>query len=107
MCKNIQINSAILAEHGANDLKVISDKILKDTKDNLSLLISTKKNKVTLVIGISNNLQSAYNAVDLIRNCTPLLGGKGGGGKPTLAQGGGSKPENAEKVLKFLSEKFN
>ena len=62
---------------------------------------------MTLVIGISNNLQSTCNAVDLIRNCTPLLGGKGGGGKPTLAQGGGSKPENAEKVLKFLAEKFN
>ncbi|MEO0918303.1 MAG: DHHA1 domain-containing protein, partial [Pseudomonadota bacterium] len=50
------------------------------------------------------------SAVDILRAATPELGGKGGGGRPDMAQGGGVSAENAEgafaaakKVLEELS----
>ena len=60
-----------------------------------------------MVIAISNDLEKKLNAIELIREITPILGGRGGGGKPTLAQGGGSKSNKIEEVLKFLTEKLN
>ena len=43
---------------------------------------------------------------DLIKLIIPVLGGKGGGGRNTLAQGGGSSPENSEKAVKILIEEI-
>ena len=51
-------------------------------------------------------LSDIFDANDLIKLIIPVLGGKGGGGRNTLAQGGGSIPENSEKALKILIEEI-
>ena len=74
-------------------------KLLDNKPNTVSILISKSENKVTSVIGVSSNLTDKLDAVDLIRFATPILGGKGGGGKKELAQGGGVEPSKSEEAI--------
>ena len=49
-----------------------------------------KDNKASIVVGVSKDLTAKYNAVDLVRAASAVVGGQGGGGRPDMAQAGGS-----------------
>ncbi len=104
--KNINVIHAILENVSSKEMKLIIDKQLKKQSDSLVVLISKEKEKVTAVIGIEKNISDTFDANDLIKQIIPVLGGKGGGGRNTLAQGGGSSPENSEKAVKILMEEI-
>ena len=104
--KNINVIHAILENVSSKEMKLIIDKQLKKQSDSLVILISKEKEKVTAVIGIEKNISNTFDANDLIKLIIPVLGGKGGGGRSTLAQGGGSSPENSEKAVKILMEEI-
>ena len=104
--KNINVIHAILENVSSKEMKLIIDKQLKKQSDSLVILISKEKEKVTAVIGIEKNISDTFDANDLIKLIIPVLGGKGGGGRNTLAQGGGSSPENSEKAVKILMEEI-
>ncbi len=71
------------------DLKPIVDELKAEHKSGIFAVVSEGEGKVSLVIGVSPDLLSTFNAVDLIRKVGPCIGGKGGGGRPDLAQAGG------------------
>ena len=96
---NHQIYYSIFSNKDSKNLKAISDKLLDNKPNTVSILISKSENKVTSVIGVSSNLTDKLDAVDLIRFATPILGGKGGGGKKELAQGGGVEPSKSEEAI--------
>ena len=54
------------------------------------------------MIGVTADLTSRFNAVDLVRKGVEVLGGKGGGGKPDMAQGGGPDGSKADAALKAI-----
>ena len=87
-------------------MKLIIDTQLKKQSHSLVILIAKEKDKVTAVIGIEKNISDIFDANDLIKLIIPILGGKGGGGRNTLAQGGGNSPENSEKAVKILIEEI-
>ena len=90
---------SIFDKEDSKTLKSISDKLLNNVPNTIVILMSKSDNKVTCVIGISSNLSEKLDAVDLIRFVTPILGGKGGGGKTELAQGGGIEPNKSEEAI--------
>ncbi len=90
---------SIFTNKDSKNLKAISDKLLDNTTNTISILISKSDNKVTSVIGVSSQLSDELDAVELIRFITPILGGKGGGGKKELAQGGGIEPAKSEEAI--------
>ncbi|MEN8676262.1 MAG: DHHA1 domain-containing protein, partial [Alteriqipengyuania sp.] len=47
----------------------------------------------------TDDLTDRFSAVDLVRAGVAVLGGKGGGGRPDMAQGGGPDPSKAEAAL--------
>ncbi len=55
--------------------------------------------KAGLVVGVSKDLTDIFNAVDLVRLGAAPLGGKGGGGRPDMAQAGGPDGANAQAAL--------
>ena len=104
--KNINVIYSILENVSSKEMKLIIDEKLKKQSDSLVILISKEKEKVTAVIGIEKNISDIFDANHLIKLIIPILGGKGGGGRNTLAQGGGSSPENSEKAVKILIEEI-
>ncbi len=52
-----------------------------------------------LIVGVTSDLTSRFNAVDLVNIGAPLLGGKRGGGRPDMAQAGGPDASKAEEAL--------
>ena len=62
-----------------------------------------KKNLVmpeaAVAAGVTEDLTTKVSAVDLVRSAVIELGGKGGGGRPDMAQGGGPSAEKAESAI--------
>ena len=49
------------------------------------------KEKTSIAVGVSDNLTDKFNACDIVKKLSSLLGGKGGGGRKDFAQAGGKK----------------
>ena len=59
--------------------------------------------KVGLVVAVTSDLTSRFNAVELVRVGSEALGGKGGGGRPDMAQAGGPEGSKAESALEAIA----
>ncbi len=74
----------------AKDLKPLADQLKHDIGSGIVVVTSIVDDKVALVIGVTDDLTTKISAVDLVRCGAEALGGKGGGGRPDMAQAGGS-----------------
>ena len=103
---NIDVVSLVLKNITAKELKSIVDEQLKKYQKAVIILVSDDEKKVTLVIGLSDSLISKLDAANLVNFATPILGGNGGGGRKTLAQGGGTLPKEASKAISAIEEEI-
>ncbi|MEO1543945.1 MAG: alanine--tRNA ligase, partial [Pseudomonadota bacterium] len=62
----------------------------------------TEDGKAGLAVGVTKDLTDTWNAVDLVRAGAEALGGKGGGGRPDMAQAGGPDGSKAADALKAI-----
>lgn len=90
----------------AKDLRGMVDAIKKEIGSGVVALTSVADGKVSVVVGVSNDLISKINAAELVKIATPLIGGQGGGGRPDFAQGGGADPSGAAKALEAIAEQI-
>ena len=85
------------------DLKAMVDD-LKQSGPGIYALVAASDGKASLVVGVTDDLTDRFSAVDLVRAGVEALGGKGGGGRPDMAQGGGPKTEAADAAITALEE---
>ena len=83
----------------ARELKPVAEAIAQEMGEGVVALVSTAEGKASVVVLVTPGLAGRVNAVDLARAASATLGGKGGGGKPELAQGGGPDAGQAEAAL--------
>jgi alanyl-tRNA synthetase len=95
----IRLAARNLGEIPARDLKGLADAIGKQLGSGVVALVSTAEGKASIVIGVSPDLVARFSAVDLVRAASAAVGGKGGGGRPDLAQAGGPDAERADDAL--------
>jgi len=88
------------------DLKSIVDDLKAQFASGIFAVVCENEGKVSLVIGISPDLLPRFNAVDLIRVAVPAIGGKGGGGRPDLAQAGGADANGIPQLFSTLEEEI-
>jgi alanyl-tRNA synthetase len=81
------------------DLKGIAEAIGKQIEGGVVALVSTAEGKASIVVGVSGDAVGRFNAVDLVRAASVALGGKGGGGRPDMAQAGGPDAGQADAAL--------
>ena len=81
------------------DLPSLVDEHKDRLKSGVVLLIAESDNRVAVAVGVSTDLTDKISAVDIVRTAVPELGGKGGGGRPDLAQGGGTDISGADAAI--------
>ncbi|CEG07469.1 Alanine--tRNA ligase [Afipia felis] len=85
------------------DLKSLADQGKKQIGSGVVALVATSEDgKASVVVGVTPDLTSRFSAVDLVRKASEVLGGKGGGGKPDMAQAGGPDGSKADAALKAI-----
>jgi alanyl-tRNA synthetase len=88
-----------LGEVPARDLKGLADAILKGGTADLVALVSTAEGKASIVVAAGEAAKGKADAVALVRAASAAVGGKGGGGRPDMAQAGGPVAAKAEEAL--------
>ena len=83
----------------AKDLKGMADEIKKQIGSGVVALVSTDGGKVSVVVAVTEDLTTKYSAVDLVRIGSEAVGGKGGGGRPDMAQAGGPDVDKAQDAV--------
>ncbi len=83
----------------AKELKSLADEIKRELGSGVVALVTTAEGKASLVVGVTEDLTRRFNAVDLVKLGAAALGGKGGGGRPDMAQAGGPDAEQAAAAL--------
>ena len=65
----------------------------------VAAIVAVNEGRAALAVGITTDLAGKYDAVALVRAGVEALGGKGGGGRPDMAQGGGPDGDKADEAL--------
>ena len=95
----VKLAARNLGEVPARDLKSLADTIGKQLGSGVVALVSTAEGKASIVVGVSPDLTPRFNAIELVRAASAAVGGKGGGGRPDLAQAGGPDGAQADAAL--------
>ncbi len=95
----VKVAARNMGEVPPRDLKGLADAIGKQLGSGIVALVSTAEGKASIVVGVSADLTSRFSAVDLVRVAAAAVGGKGGGGRPDMAQAGGPDGARADEAL--------
>ncbi|MEX3015516.1 alanine--tRNA ligase [Gymnodinialimonas hymeniacidonis] len=95
----IAFHAQALSGVTGKDLAGIIDEHKARLGSGAVLLIADAGGKAAVAAGVTDDLTDKISAVDLVRAATPVLGGKGGGGRPDFAQGGGADASKADDAI--------
>ena len=96
----VKFLARVLKGIAPHDLKgVVDDSKVKLGSGVVALIGLNDEGRAGLIVGVTGDLTSRFNAVDLVRVGSLVLGGKGGGGRPDMAQAGGPDASKAEEAL--------
>ncbi len=85
------------------DLRSLADEGKKKVGSGVVAIVGVSDDgKAGIVVGVTSDLTQRFNAVDLVRKGAEALGGKGGGGRPDMAQAGGPDGSKADAALKVI-----
>jgi alanyl-tRNA synthetase len=87
----------------AKTLRDFGDKLRDKMESGIILLGSKAGEKALLLCMVTKDLAGKYHAGNIIKELAPLVGGSGGG-RPDMAQAGGTQPENLGKIFSALEK---
>ena len=86
-----------------NDLPKLLDKLKIEIESGIVVLFGVYEKNISIVVGVTEDLLSKINAVDIVKKISKILGGKGGGGRPDFARaGGGCDIKKISKTYPFI-----
>ncbi|MGF1625639.1 MAG: alanine--tRNA ligase [Alphaproteobacteria bacterium] len=93
-----------LSDVPAKELKGMADVLKRQIGSGVVAIVSNAEGKASLVVGVTDDLVGRLNAVDLVRAGSEAIGGKGGGGRPDMAQAGGPGDGDMSIALQAIEE---
>ena len=101
----VKFQGRVLLGLEAQDLKPLAASSLKEMQSGIVVLVAVSDDgKGSVVTAISPDLISRFDAVALVRLAAGALGGKGGGGKPDMAQAGGPDGNKADNAIDAIRQ---
>ena len=98
-----KVVAATLDGSDAKALRETIDKLKDKLKSAAIVLASVNDGRVTLIAGVTSDLTAKVKAGELVNHVAQQVGGKGGG-RPDLAQAGGSNPSALPKALQSVPQ---
>jgi len=98
----ISFASRVLDGVPPKELKPLADQLKKQVGSGVVAVVAVNEGKASLVVGVTDDLTDRRNAVDLVRVGSEAIGGKGGGGRPDMAQAGGPDGAAAAKAIEAI-----
>jgi alanyl-tRNA synthetase len=90
---------------GAKELPSLIDEAKKQIGSGVIAIVAVSdEGRAGISVGVTADLTSRFNAVELVKKGAEALGGKGGGGRPDMAQAGGPDGSKAEAALKAIEQ---
>ena len=87
------------------DLKSLADEAKQNVGSGVAAIAAASEDgKASIVVAVTPDLMSRFNAVELVRLGSAALGGKGGGGRPDMAQAGGPDGAKTREALAAVEE---
>ena len=81
------------------ELRGLVDQAKKKLASGVSALVAVNDGRATVAVGVTDDLTERFSAVDLVQAGVAAVGGKGGGGRPDMAQGGGPDGAKADDAI--------
>ena len=95
----VKFSGQVLQGMAAGELRGLLDEAKKRLGSGVAAIVAVNDGRAALAVGVTGDLTSRVDAVELVRAGVEKLGGKGGGGRPDMAQGGGPDGARAEDAL--------
>jgi alanyl-tRNA synthetase len=98
----VKVIARVVDGVAAKDLRSLVDEGKQKVGSGVVAFVTTADGKATVAIGVTDDLTKRISAVDLIKKAVEAVGGKGGGGRPDMAQGGGPDAAKASHALEAV-----
>jgi len=90
---------------GAKELPSLIDEAKKQIGSGVIAIVAVSdEGRAGISVGVTADLTARFNAVELVKKGAEALGGKGGGGRPDMAQAGGPDGSKAQAALKAIEQ---
>ncbi|MEM8541882.1 MAG: DHHA1 domain-containing protein, partial [Pseudomonadota bacterium] len=100
----VQFMGRVVTGVSPRDLKPMADDAKSSLGSGIVALIAVGDDgKASVVVGVTDDLKDQKSAVDLVRVGSEALGGKGGGGRPDMAQAGGPDGGKADAAIEAIA----
>ena len=103
---NITFRLQKIIDLPGKELRSIVDETKKQ-KNLIIFLFGISKNKISIAVGVSDDLTEKFDASEYVKYLSKNLGGSGGGGRKDFAQAGGTDVDKIDQVVKLLIEKIS
>ena len=103
---DVQFLGQVIADLDPRELRGLVDENKAKIDSGVVALAAVNDGRASFAVGVTDDLTNRYSAVDMVRAGVEALGGKGGGGRADMAQGGGPDGDKANAALDAVREKL-
>ncbi|OWJ80491.1 alanine--tRNA ligase [Haematobacter genomosp. 1] len=96
----VKFLAQVVSGVSGKDLPALIDEMKARVGSGAVLLVADTGGKAAVAAGVTADLTARLSAVDLVKAAAQALGGKGGGGRPDMAQAGGADASKAEEAIR-------
>lgn len=96
---DISFSGQVINGLNPKELRGLIDEAKKKLGSGVNALIAVNDGRATVAVGVTDDLTATYDAVTLVQSAVAAVGGKGGGGRPDMAQGGGPDGAKADDAI--------
>ena len=99
---NVKFIGQVIEGLDPKELRGIVDQNKTTLGSGVSAVLAVTDGRASIAVGVTDDLMGRISAVDLVRAGVETLGGKGGGGRPDMAQGGGPDGDKAAAAIEAV-----
>ena len=101
---DVQFMGRVLDGINPKELRGLMDDAKQKLSSGIIVLVAVNDGKAGVSVGVTPDLIERFSAIDLVKLASIAVGGKGGGGRPDMAQAGGPDGANADQAVQAVRD---